>query len=293
MQIPHVNYVSRYKVLSAVWDSPFIGKGTLSRALSKMLIPKPTGEVVARTIYGFDLLINPAIDNGVEHSLYYFGTYEKGTLHFIRQHLKPGEVFLDIGANIGLMSLFAAQCAGTQGKVYSFEANPDTAKILRYNIHLNQSHNIEVVEKAIGNAHGSIKIYANWSVNRGGATLIKPKEEGASYQVELTRMDDFEYLQTQPVAMAKIDVEGFELDVLKGMHKLLSRPEAPALIVECSADRNNHYESVYQIYDYIKSVNHYRIYKLSHTKERMGSLVEVTTKENLPKHDNIFCIQSR
>ena len=291
MQIPHVDYTFRYRLLSGIWDSPLIGKGTISRSLSKLLIPKPTGELVARTVYGFDLLINPAIDNGVEHSLYYFGTYEKGTLQFIREHLKPGQVFLDIGANIGLMSLFAAQCVGKQGHVYAFEANPETAKILRHNLHINAVKNTDVIEKAIGNANGNIKLYANWQVNRGGATLIKPAEAKESYEVELTRINDFSELRELPIAMVKIDVEGFELDVLKGMSDLLKRESPPMLIVECSADRNNHYDSVYEMVDYIRSINTYSVYKLSNTKERFGKLLEVSSKEELPTHDNIFCIK--
>ncbi len=270
-----------------------IGKGTLSRFLSRILIPKPKGEVVSKNIYGFDLLLNPVIDNGVERTLYYFGTYEKGTLNFIKEHLKKGSTFFDIGANIGLMSIFAARCLGDSGKVYSFEANPETARLLSYNIDLNKISNIEVVDKAVGNDTGRIRIYDNWSVNRGGATLIKPEKQMNSFEVELIRIDDIFKYSNSAIDMIKIDVEGFELDVLKGLKEVLIRPVPPKLIIECSADRNNHYDSVYEIYDFIKAVNSYKIYKLSTSKEHPGHLVEITSKEELPKHDNIFCIHEK
>lgn len=290
MEIKHVNYVKKYQLISKIWDSSLIGKGTLSRFLSKQLIPKATGELINKTIYGFDLLINPAIDNGVEHSLYYFGTYEKGTLNFIKQNLKEGEVFFDIGANIGLMSIFASYCVGKTGSVFAFEANPETAKLLKFNINLNKINNINIIDKAVGNDIGKIKIYNNWAVNRGGATLIKPEQETDSFDVDLIKIDAIEEYYSKDIKMIKIDVEGFEMDVLKGLEKILQKNNAPKLIIECSADRNNNYDSVFEIYDFVKKVNKYKIYKLSKGKERIGELVEILSKEDLPKHDNIFCI---
>lgn len=290
MEQKRVDFSKTYLLLSKIWDSRMIGKGTMSRFLSKLLIPKPQGEVISKNVYGFELLLNPVIDNGVERTLYYFGTYEKGTLNFIKDHLPKGGIFFDIGANIGLMSIFAARCVGDSGKVYSFEANPGTARLLRYNIDLNKISNIQVVDKAVGNDNGKIRIYDNWSVNRGGATLIKPEKETDSFEVDLIKIDDSADYSNTNIGMVKIDVEGFELDVLKGMEKILRKPDPPKLIIECSADRNNHYDSVYEIYDFIKRVNTYKIYKLSNSKERPGHLVEIKSKEELPKHDNIFCI---
>ncbi len=292
MEIKHVNYVKKYQLISKIWDSSIIGKGTLSRFLSKQLIPKAKGELISKTIYGFDLLINPAIDNGVENSLYYFGTYEKGTLDFIKKNLSEGDVFFDIGANIGLMSIFSSYCVGKTGKVYAFEANPETAKLLQYNIELNKINNITIIDKAVGNATGKIKIYNNWAVNRGGATLIKPKQETDSFEVDLIKIDSITEYDSMKIGMIKIDVEGFEMDVLRGLEKILQKSKAPKLIVECSADRNNNYDSVFEIYDFIKKVNKYKIYKLSKGKERLGDLVEIQNKEELPKHDNIFCLNS-
>lgn len=291
MEFKRVNHVKTYQLLSKIWDSSIIGKGTLSRFLSKTLIPKPTDPVISKTIYDFDLLINPAIDNGVESSLYYFGTYEKGTLNFIKTHLTEGQIFFDIGANIGLMSIFTSYCVGKTGKVFAFEANPETVKLLNYNIELNSISNITVVDKAVGNNEGKIKIYNNWAGNRGGASLIKPEQETEAFEVDLIKLDAITQYTSMNIGMIKIDVEGFEMDVLKGLENILSKNNAPKLIIECSADRNNNYDSVYEIYHFIKKVNNYKIYKLSKGKERFGELIEINDTSELPKHDNIFCIK--
>ena len=290
MEFPRVNYNEKYKIISNVWESSLPGKGSLSRFLTRLLIPVPKEQVISKNIYGFDMLLNPVIDNGVEGSLYYFGTYERGTLDFISNNLKQGDVFFDIGANIGLMSIYASLQVGNKGSVFSFEANPETAAILKYNIELNNLKNIIVVNKAVGDKNDRITLYNDSAIkNRGGASLIKPDVVSESFEVELIRLDSETEYQDMPVHMVKIDVEGFEMDVLKGMEKIL-RNKAPKLIIECSADRNNNYNSVYEIYDFIKKCNAYKIFKLSRTKERKGKLVEIRSKEELPKHDNIFCM---
>jgi len=292
MEIPRTDYNRQYNIISLVWNSRIPGKGTLARLLSRLLIPKPKGRVISKNIFGFDLLLDPLIDNGVERSLYCFGAYEQGTLKFMEENLKQDSVFFDIGANIGLMSIYASYRVGKTGRVFSFEANPETVNILQYNIDLNKIENITVVDKAAGNKNGTIKIYNNWNVNRGGATLIKPQQESSSFDVDLIKIDSVsEYIDLN-ISMIKIDVEGFEMDVLMGLEKILQKKDAPALIIECSEDRNNNYSSVYALFDFIKSVNSYKIYKLSRTKERIGKLVEITTREDLPKHDNIFCIKN-
>jgi FkbM family methyltransferase len=285
-----VNFQKTYRFLAGLRNSYIPGKGTLSRFLSKRLIPEPEGKVICKTLYGFDLLINPKIDTGVEHSLYYFGTYEEGTLDFIISRLKPGDIFFDIGANIGLMSIVAAKSVGEKGKVYAFEANPETEKILRSNVELNHIDNIICINKAVGNSNGRINIYDNWEVNRGGSTLIKPSNEARSFEVELISIDSHDAYAQLPVRMVKIDVEGFEMDVLKGMEKMLTRQNAPDLIVECSAGRNNNYESVNEIFHFIKKTGRYKFYKLSRTKERKGKLTELMSEKELPAHDNIFCL---
>lgn len=292
MSAKKVNYTQKYRFIASIWESGLPGKGTLSRFLTKLLIPKVTEPVICHLLHGFDMLIDPSHDSGVENSLYYFGTYEKGTLDFIQKNLQPGDVFLDIGGNIGLMSIYAAKCVGEKGKVYAFEANPETATLLEQNLQLNNLKNVEIVIKAVGSTKGKAKIYNNAAHNRGAASLIKPGIDTGSFDVDVIKLDDESPFNNLEIKMAKIDVEGFEMDVLKGMQGILQKPKAPILIVECSADRENNYDSVHEIFNFLKTVNGYKIFKLSKSKERLGNLVEIKTKEELPKHDNIFCFKN-
>ena len=93
------------RFISTIRDINLKGSGIIAYYLSRLLIPKAKSQVVIDTIYEFKIKVDPVIDNGVERAIYYYGTYEKGTLDVIGKILKEGDTFIDVGANIGIMSL--------------------------------------------------------------------------------------------------------------------------------------------------------------------------------------------
>lgn len=258
----------------------------LSVLLPKLILPakEKVGRHVINTLHGFKLIIDPSIDRGVELSLFETGTYEKGILHFIEENYDPKGAFLDIGANIGLMSIFVAS-KFESSKVIAFEAHPKTEKILLENIILNHLGNIQVERKAVGNASKEVVIHDNWSMNRGAASIKYGDPDSSGYKVKMITIDDF---ITEPVSMIKIDVEGAELEVLEGMSETIKR-DHPVLIVEISKGRLESKDDV-AIYDLINDQGIYTIFKLKGTKERVSDLVQINSKEELPDHDNIICI---
>lgn len=262
----------------------------LSILLPKWLLPnaKNSSPYILETIHGFKLHINPALDNGVELSLHETGTYEKGILLYLRSILKKGDCFVDVGANIGLMSIFAAECVGNSGKVLAYEAHPNTAELLLENIQLNSLTIIEVNQFALGSTEGKTHIYDNWQVNRGGASLVVKTNESVAYDIEVKKLDSVFPSSLIPKAI-KIDVEGFELEVLKGAEETI-RKFHPVLIVELSENRSNIHDSSIELIDFIKNLGNYRIYKLKGGKERKSKLIEITSNDQLPQHDNVICI---
>jgi FkbM family methyltransferase len=251
-------------------------------------MPSPKSGLVIQTIHGFKIKIDPLVDNGVERKLYRYGSYEKGTLNVLDLFLQKGDVFVDVGANIGLMSLYGAFKVGNEGKVLSFEANPVTKNILDENIRLNSLKNVITFGFALGSASGSSTLYSNLSINRGSASLNKLDENSESYAIEIKRLDQVQEAN-QKIKMMKIDVEGWELEVLKGCGSILSKPSAPALIVECNTLASDTQGRTSALYDFIKEVNGYRVFKLAHGKEKKSKLIEVKTSNDLPGEDNLFC----
>jgi len=121
----------------------FKGSNRLRRLFDKLLILKVEGPVLISTKYGFDIIcMDPITDKGVERPLFLNGTYEAGTLDIIGKCLRKGDTFIDVGANIGLMSIFASKIVGSNGIVYAFEPEPETFVILRKNIEINKINNI-------------------------------------------------------------------------------------------------------------------------------------------------------
>lgn len=262
----------------------------LSAFLPQLLLPKPSkvGTHILKIEHGFSMKIDPSKDSGVELALYETGTYEPGTLHIFQNFLQAGDCFIDIGANIGLMSIFASKLVGKTGKVIAFEAHPETYKWLQFNIDLNKATNIQANGFALGKRNGNALIYDNWDINRGGASLVVKSAESESYPVEIKVLDDLLDENTIP-KLIKIDVEGFELPVLQGAEKTI-RAHQPILVVEYSPNRANHHKE-FELFDFLEDLDIYDFYKLAGGKSRESSeLIQITYRAMLPEHDNIIAI---
>ena len=280
----------RHRLISFIRDIDVKGFRKLSILLPKWLLsdPKKTASYILKTNHDFLLRINPSEDSGVELSLHETGTYEKGILSFLQSNLRKGDCFVDVGANIGLMSIFASNCVGNEGQVLAYEAHPKTAELLKENIGLNQLLNIQVCQYALGSEEGQTKIYDNWQINRGGASLIVKTNDSVAFDIDIHQLDNKIPANLQPKVI-KIDVEGFELEVLKGASETIKRFQ-PILIVEFSEIRENVHESASQLVEIIKTFGNYRFYKLKGGKERKSKLVEILSNDQLPQHDNVICI---
>lgn len=93
------------------------------------------------------------------------------------------------------------------------------------------------------------------------------------------------------VDLIKIDVEGFEMEVLKGCERVLSLKNGPILVVECSNTRNNYNYGMVELFDFLTVKHGYKIYKFSISKEKVSKLLKVTKFEELPDHDNILAFK--
>jgi FkbM family methyltransferase len=291
MSIPEKSFLFRHKLISALRDWDVKGIRRLSVTLPKILLPssESVGKHVLKTIHGVKMLIDPSLDQGVELSLFETGTYEKGTIQFLEEYLKPGHRFLDIGANIGLMSVIASKLVGEKGVVYAVEANPGTVPILQTNIDLNNCKNIELLPIALSDVQGTALLFENWEVNRGGASLISQGDNQQGVEVKMERLDDL-FDENTTIDLVKIDVEGFEPQVIRGGMNWFSQ-QLPVFIIEVSVKREKEAgPSPKEIMELVQTIGRYTFYKHKGTKERRGKLIEIKSFNELPSHDNIICI---
>lgn len=175
------------------------------------------------------------------------GTYEVPIQNIFTQHLKPGNVFYDIGANVGFFSIIAAKLVGDKGKVYAFEPGEGNANSIRHNARLNNFNHIEVIEKAVSHTSGEGQLLlAKYSGGHALATADAPPDLAGEVTVDLVSIDDLiAQNKIAPPNFVKIDVEGAELDVLKGMTETI-KTARPAIIYEVDDGDRTAYERKYQ-----------------------------------------------
>jgi len=166
-------------------------------------------------------------DMYVGRSFAEYGEFSEGEVEVFRQCLGPGNVALDIGANLGAHTLPLAQLVGPSGAVFAFEPQRVLFQILCGNVALNDIGNVRALPFALGRSAGSIKVpaldYAGIN-NFGGIPLGTEHGE----DVTVIALDQLGLAQ---VKLIKIDVEGMELDVLGGAGATLARCR-PVLYVE-------------------------------------------------------------
>ena len=157
-----------------------------------------------------------------------YGELEPGLRKLIISLLRDGNVFADVGANIGLHTVAAARVVGADGRVFAVEAAPATVDHLRRSIKLSGvSANVSVLPFAAG-ARVEHDRVMHLSSTSGHSSLFSLADEIGQASVAVSTLDE---LIEGPVDLVKIDVEGAELDVMLGMPRLLSNPEI-AVVVE-------------------------------------------------------------
>lgn len=276
-------------------DKKWRGTWRIKKFVSNSLIPRPKGPVICSTKYGFKVIVHPALDNngGLEAQIYYAGSYEAGTLYIFLKTLSSGDVCLDVGANIGLMSLHAAKLVGNSGLVYSFEPMPAVFELLKANVDLNNFNNIHTYKLALGARQETQPIYAHFAINRGGSSLVNFEGGQKIADVNVETIDNVVFsLIKRDIKLIKIDVEGWELEVLKGARRVLSQAHAPIICVEYSCLHPIQGGEPLDIYRFITSINGYRCFKLEKSKSTPSKLMAIREIRDLPKHDNLFCFLS-
>jgi FkbM family methyltransferase len=190
-------------------------------------------------VKGRDVRISTGIGTGLRlnaassNPAYALGTNELPVQQVLSDYLSPGTVFYDIGANIGFFSVAAARLVGEEGQVYAFEPLPENAAVIRRNIKINGFENIQVIEAAVADRSGAAEfLVAHYSGGSALASASVPPDLKEIITVEIVALDDLIARgQIRLPNLVKIDVEGAELQVIKGMSATLSQ-HCPILVFE-------------------------------------------------------------
>lgn len=174
------------------------------------------------------------LQDWIPQDIYLTGEFESTASAIAKQLLKPGDIAVDIGANIGYFTLLFAQCVGSSGHVHAFEPVPALSSKLAENIRLNHLGQVTSHICALSDRKGTARFFSGPKDNTGLSSLREPRQASGSFEVELARLDDVVTTGSR-IALVKIDVEGAELQVLRGMERIL-RDSRPNLLLEITDD---------------------------------------------------------
>lgn len=157
------------------------------------------------------------------YRLFYFAYKrwsDRGKIKLIREHVKPGMRVLDIGANIGFYTRLLSRCVGKEGMVYAFEPDADNFKHLKQ---LTRNFcNVKLVKAACGEKNGTIYLYKSEKMNVDHQ-VYKSGESRDKVEVEMFTVDDYLRGEKEGVGFVKVDVQGYDCFVFKGMTETLAR----------------------------------------------------------------------
>ena len=181
-------------------------------------------------VFGNKLFLNK---KGLALSISHYGTYEKLEAKIMEEKIKVGNITVDVGANIGLHTLNMARIVGNTGRVFAFEPDPSNFEILEKNVKINNYQNIILEQKAVGDKNGRTTLYQS---DHPGMHRIFPQTKQAKGQVQvaLTSLDKYfiDSNLADKINFIKIDVEGLEFSVLKGMKNILKNNKKIKILFE-------------------------------------------------------------
>lgn len=202
-------------------------------------------------------------DPGESNPAYASGDNELPLQQALSGCLQSGDVFYDVGANVGFFSVIAAKLVGPTGKVYSFEPVPlNVASILK-NAHLNELRQIELRQVAVASRCGQGELtLAAYSGGAALSSVAPPPDATTTITVALTTIDHLVFKEKllAPTAV-KIDVEGAEIDVFQGMIRTMSEVR-PVILYEIDDATEAGFHQKYEKYAAFLRQRGYRVERL-------------------------------
>jgi FkbM family methyltransferase len=226
-------------------------------------------DVAYVSIGGIDVALDRA-DRSVSGPIIEDGYWEPHVESVLRRFLKPGSVFVDIGANVGWHTALASSIVGADGLVYAIEPNPDNARLIAHTIQRNRLSNVRLIPLALGESTGFSAFRS--AIGSNGGFIGEEETDFIDPGVTIVPTMRFDDLDIAHVDVIKIDVEGAEPIVFRGASAAIER-DHPVIIFEFSCEMTERVGGVAgrDHLEMFESVG----YELSLIERPWGSLVAV------------------
>ncbi len=232
----------------------------------------------------FKIFLDPK-NGGVDYEIYANKNFEPGILNIFKKELKSTDIFLDVGANIGQHSLYASRFCE---RVISFEPIKRLYDQFNKSVVENNILNIQAFNYALGNKKEELPIYSS-DVNMGASSIMVSENRKVEQVIKVLRLDDeYEKMNISKIDFVKIDVEGYELNVLLGMRDIIQEHK-PKILVEYTPFFYNKIDKSIgkNLYDFLVD-NKYEIWDVGNLGEKY---VKVESFDDIKDMDqtNLFC----
>lgn len=264
-----------------------LNRGNKLDAISRFIRWQIAARLLPEAIFGLPFVNNSVllVQRGMTGATgnWYSGLDEVHEMGFIAHVLSDDGLFIDVGANIGSYTILAA--AGCSCKVVSFEPSKRTFSVLRRNIKVNNlEHLVETHCLALSNASGSIRFTTNCDTTNHVVPEGKSDTADAGYEiVPVTTLDEIlGERYSSSCKVIKLDVEGFELNVLKGATSTLTSENMLAIIVEINGSSSRYSGTDDEIVNFLQSMG-YSSFKYDAIGRKVNGVAadQVITSENL------------
>lgn len=200
-------------------------------------IPSSLTDGVVKCVRRRGVVFELRLGDNAQKTLYFTGWYEREFMEWLISNLRPGDVYLDVGAHVGTVALVAARAISDQretGRVIAVEPTQDSAQALRAGAERNGLRNVSVEETMLGADAGTAKLYADGRFSGEDAGVRSRFNTGAEVGVFPVATADqlLSKIGVERLDLVKIDVEGSELDVVRGMRGSLTSLRPRAVVVE-------------------------------------------------------------
>jgi len=217
------------RLLKFVWYHPLNKKDRLNaiwRVLSWQIVSRITpGPIAIPFVNGTYLLTTKGMNGSTGN--WYCGLHEYEDMGFVLHVLQPGDLFVDVGANIGSYSILAGACKGV--KVIAIEPVPEPFLWLQKNIKVNKLDS-KIESKNIGLADQKSTLQFSSNLDTLNHVVSKKENNNSVISVDVDKLDNI--LNDKCPTVIKIDVEGYEFQVLNGAKHILDNPNLLAVIIE-------------------------------------------------------------
>ena len=181
-------------------------------------------------LYGYKITLD--LSDYIQRSVY-LNVFEPYESNLIKNYLKPGMTFIDVGANIGYFTLMGATLVGREGNVIAFEPSPYAYRRLENTVNKNNISQVSLVQAGLSNSKSTLQLYIPSEKKGNHAPTMLKNDDGQPINVPVYTLD--EHLKDNNIMyvdLMKIDVEGFEPNVIEGAREAIESKKIRSILLE-------------------------------------------------------------